>query len=64
MTVPGGGEAFVEEARKRGVLAGIPLGSDFPSLGGDAILVAVTEKRTREDLELFCSLAAGRGDEA
>jgi glycine dehydrogenase subunit 1 len=64
MTVPGGADAFVEKARKRGVLAGIRLGKDFPSLGGDAILVAVTEKRTREDLELFRDLATGKGGAA
>lgn len=64
MTVPGGADAFVAKARKRGVLAGIPLGKDFPSLGGDAILVAVTEKRTRADLELFRDLATGKGGAA
>jgi glycine dehydrogenase subunit 1 len=64
MTVPGGADAFIAGARKRGVLAGIPLGRDFPSLGGDAILVAVTEKRTREDLELLCELASGKGGAA
>jgi glycine dehydrogenase subunit 1 len=61
MTVPGGADAFIARARKRGVLAGIPLGKDFPSLGGDAVLVAVTEKRTRADLELLRDLAAGKG---
>lgn len=64
MTVPGGADAFIAKARERGVLAGIPLGKDFPSLGGDAILVAVTEKRTREDLELLCELAVGKGGAA
>ncbi len=64
MTVPGGADAFVAKARKRGVLAGIPLGKDFPSLGGDAILVAVTEKRTRAELELFRDLATGKGGAA
>jgi hypothetical protein len=51
-------------ARERGVLAGIPLGKDFPSLGDDALLVSVTEKRTREDLELLRELAAGKGGAA
>ncbi len=64
MTVPGGADAFVAKARARGVLAGIPLGKDFPSLGGDAILMAVTEKRTREDLELLRDLAVGKGGAA
>ena len=64
MTVPGGADAFAAKARKRGVLAGIPLGKDFPSLGGDAILVAVTEKRTKAELELFRDLATGKGGAA
>ncbi len=64
MTVPGGADAFIARARERGVLAGIPLGKDFPSLGGDAVLVAVTEKRTRKDLELLCELVVGKGGAA
>lgn len=64
MTVPGGADAFIARARERGVLAGIPLGKDFPSLGDDAVLVAVTEKRTRKDLELLRDLAAGKGGAA
>jgi glycine dehydrogenase subunit 1 len=59
--VPGGAEAFIARARERGVLAGIPLGMEFPTLGDGAVLVAVTEKRTREDLELLCGLASGKG---
>ncbi len=61
MTVPEGADSFVSRARKSGVLAGIPLGKDFPSLGQGPILVAVTEKRTRADLELLRDLAAGKG---
>jgi len=64
MTAPGGADAFVSKARKRGVLAGIPLGKDFPSLGDGALLVAVTEKRTMRDLELFRDLVAGKGGAA
>ena len=64
MTLPGGADAFVSKARESGVLAGIPLGRDFPSLGDGALLVAVTEKRTIKDLELFRDLAAGKGGAA
>jgi glycine dehydrogenase subunit 1 len=64
MKVPGGAGSFLAGARERGVLAGIPLGKDFPSLGDDAVLVSVTEKRTREDLELLRELAAGKGGAA
>jgi len=64
MKAPGGAEAFLAKAREKGVLAGIPLGKDFPSLGEDAVLVAVTERRTREDLELLRDLAAGKGGAA
>jgi glycine dehydrogenase subunit 1 len=61
VTVPGGAKAFLEKARGHGILAGIPLGEKFPSLGKDSILVTVTEKRTREELELYCSLLSGEG---
>jgi glycine dehydrogenase subunit 1 len=61
VTVSGGAGSLLSRARERGVLAGIPLGRDFPSLGEGALLVAVTEKRTRSDLELFCEMAAGKG---
>jgi glycine dehydrogenase subunit 1 len=52
---------FAASARSRGVLAGIPIGGDFPALGRGAILVAVTEKRSRADLELLRDIAAGTG---
>jgi len=37
-----------------GILAGIPLAGHFPELGEGAFLVAVSEKRSRNDLELYC----------
>ena len=52
---------LAEEAGERGILPGIPLGGDFPSLGENALLAAVTEKRTREDLELLCGVLSGEG---
>lgn len=52
---------FASEARRRGLLPGIPLGDSFPALGAGAFLVAVTEKRTRADLELLRDVAAAKG---
>jgi glycine dehydrogenase subunit 1 len=49
-----GGDArtALARARERGVYAGYPLGRDYPGLD-DALLVAVTEKRTVEEIELL-----------
>ncbi len=52
---------FIKKAREHDVLAGIPLKEDFPQLGDSAILVAVTEKRTREDLQLYRDILSGTG---
>ncbi|MCD6379821.1 aminomethyl-transferring glycine dehydrogenase subunit GcvPA [bacterium] len=54
-------DEFLNEARKEGVLAGIPLGGDFPQLGPSAVLVAVTEKRSREDLQLYSDIVSRIG---
>ena len=51
LPVPAGG--FIDAAAGKGLLAGIPLGGAFPSLGDGAILAAVTERRTRDELELY-----------
>src|SRR5919109_1231086 len=42
----------IREARIRGINPGYPLGRDYPGLD-DALLVAVTEKRSVEDIELL-----------
>ena len=47
---PGGARKALARARERGVYAGYPLGRDYPGLD-DALLVAVTEKRTVEEIE-------------
>jgi len=52
---------FVSKAREHEVLAGIPLKDDFPQLGDSAILVAVTEKRNREELQLYRDILSGTG---
>ncbi|MDZ7860964.1 MAG: aminomethyl-transferring glycine dehydrogenase subunit GcvPA [Candidatus Krumholzibacteriota bacterium] len=54
-------DQFLKEARGRGVLAGISLAEDFPQLGDSAILTAVTERRSREDLILYRDLLSRTG---
>jgi glycine dehydrogenase subunit 1 len=52
---------FLKAAKAKGVLGGIPLGEQFPELGDNALLVAVTEKRTKREIELYRDLVAGKG---
>jgi glycine dehydrogenase subunit 1 len=47
---PGDARQALARARERGVYAGYPLGRDYADLG-DGLLVAVTEKRTVEEIE-------------
>jgi glycine dehydrogenase subunit 1 len=61
LDVEAGADRFLAEARSQGILAGIPLGGDFPRLGGGAILAAVTERRTLAELELYRDVAARAG---
>jgi glycine dehydrogenase subunit 1 len=42
----------IREARSRGVNPGYPVGRDYPGMD-DAILVAVTERRSLEDIEML-----------
>jgi glycine dehydrogenase subunit 1 len=53
--VPGRAEALVEALVERGYLAGVPLAS----AGEDVLLVAVTERRSREQID---ALAAAMGE--
>ncbi|MBN2172212.1 MAG: aminomethyl-transferring glycine dehydrogenase subunit GcvPA [Candidatus Krumholzibacteriota bacterium] len=39
--------------RERGLHAGLPLGDDFPALGDRSLLVCVSEKHTKADLDRF-----------
>ena len=48
---------FLEQMRSNGVLAGIPIADDFPELGKGAVLVAVTERRSKAELELYAESA-------
>lgn len=43
-------EEIVADLAAQGILAGYPLGRDFPGLE-DALLIAVTEQRTREEID-------------
>jgi glycine dehydrogenase subunit 1 len=61
LKLPTDAVGFLKRARAAGVLGGIPLGAAFPELGDRAVLVAVTEKRTKEELELYRDLVAGKG---
>lgn len=52
--------SLLSQAREQGVLAGVPLGRWYPELD-DCFLVAVTEKRTRAEIDLWArALGAGR----
>jgi glycine dehydrogenase subunit 1 len=48
----------IRDARARGVNPGYPLGRDYPGLD-DAVLVAVTEKRTIAEVDLLAEVLAG-----
>jgi glycine dehydrogenase subunit 1 len=61
LKLPVPARAFIENAKAHGILAGIPLGGHFPELGDGALLVAVTERRTKRELQLYRDLAAGKG---
>jgi glycine dehydrogenase subunit 1 len=58
--LPVDAEAFVEGALRHNVLAGVPLGRFYPDLK-NSLLVAFTEKRTREEIDALVDLIAGAG---
>ena len=60
--LPVDAEAFVKHALEENILAGIPLGRFYPDLA-DSLLVAFTEKRTREEVDALVALIerASRG---
>lgn len=53
---------FISRARSKEILAGIPLGSKFDEFDHRAMLVAVTEKRTRDELTLYRNVLIERGE--
>jgi len=46
---------IVTRLKEAGILAGIPLGKYFGEWADNCLLVALTEKRTRSELEAFCT---------
>jgi len=48
---------LLEAARTKGIFAGLPLGRWYPELA-DCLLVAVTEKRTRSEIDRLAALVA------
>ena len=51
------GRDVIRAARAHGVNPGYPLGRDYPGLD-DALLVAVTEKRTTEEIDRLVEVLA------
>jgi glycine dehydrogenase subunit 1 len=51
---PRSGEEVARALAEQGILAGYPLGRHYPELE-DCLLVAVTEKRTREEIDRFAA---------
>ena len=54
---PESADAIALRLEEKGILAGVPLGRWYPDLS-DCLLVAVTEKRTREDIDRFAAALA------
>jgi glycine dehydrogenase subunit 1 len=48
-------DAFVERAREAGVNPGYRMGRDYPEYA-DGLLVAITERRTKEQIDRLASL--------
>jgi glycine dehydrogenase subunit 1 len=48
-------EAVLRRIRDAGVVAGYPVGRDYPELQ-DCLLIAVTEKRTRQEIDRLVEL--------
>jgi glycine dehydrogenase subunit 1 len=56
-------DAVIRRADDAGILAGVPVGEHYPQFA-DCLLVAVTERRTREEIDRLVDVLAGRGDAA
>ena len=54
-------ESLLAQARKRGILAGVPLGKWYPQLS-DCFLVAVTEQRTKQQIDELANCQASCND--
>jgi len=56
---PGDAAETAAHLSEQGILAGYPLGRHYPELA-DCLLVAVTEKRTREEIDQFAAALAAK----
>ena len=56
-------EQLIADAASRGVLAGVPLGGWYPELA-DCLLVCVTEKRTRDQIDQLAEVLTTAGAKA
>jgi glycine dehydrogenase subunit 1 len=53
--LPVPGEVVVERMAEEGFLAGVPLGPEYTAADGGGLLVAVTERRTREEIDAYAA---------
>ncbi|HEX2273011.1 MAG TPA: aminomethyl-transferring glycine dehydrogenase subunit GcvPA [Acidimicrobiales bacterium] len=53
--LPVPGEVVVERMAEEGFLAGVPLGVEYTAGDGGGLLVAVTERRTREEIDAYAA---------
>jgi glycine dehydrogenase subunit 1 len=51
-------QEVIARCRQEGVTPGYPLGNDYPEFA-DGLLVAITEKRTRADIDRLAGALAG-----
>lgn len=51
-------DAVIRRADDAGILAGVPVGEHYPQFA-DCLLVAVTERRTREEVDRLVDVLAG-----
>ncbi|MEO1497576.1 MAG: aminomethyl-transferring glycine dehydrogenase subunit GcvPA [Planctomycetota bacterium] len=56
-------DGFVRDGLEAGFLAGVPLGRWYPELS-DCVLIAATEKRTREELDRFAEVFQAKRQDA
>jgi glycine dehydrogenase subunit 1 len=50
-------DQVIDRCREAGINPGYPLGSDYPELA-NGLLVAITERRTRSDIDRLCGVLA------
>jgi glycine dehydrogenase subunit 1 len=53
-------DMLIERARRENIFAGVPLGPWYPQLD-DCMLVAVTEKRTKEEIDRLVTILSDNG---